>query len=65
MKNLITLTIIGLVETACNQQINDKQVFKTQSVLSEYKDSVTDFGIVTLIANGKYLDTASIVFEHR
>ncbi len=63
MKKLIITVIIGLSLTACNRQINNKQVFKTQLVLNEYKDFVTDFGIVSLIDNGKYLDTASLGYS--
>jgi len=63
MKHLIIITIIGLFLTSCNQQQNDQNTFKTQTVLNEYKDSVTDYGIVALIDNGKDLDTASIGFS--
>lgn len=55
--------IIGLVSIACNGQDGSKRIFKTKSVLKEYKDSITDFGIVALIDNGKYLDTASIGYS--
>lgn len=63
MKNLFTLVIIGIVLTACNNQVSDKQIFKTQSVLNQYKDSVSDFGIVALIDNGKEIDTGSIGYS--
>jgi D-alanyl-D-alanine carboxypeptidase len=63
MKNLITLTIIGLVLTACNQQLKDKQALKVQSVLNEYKDSVPDFGIVALFDSGNLIDTGSIGYS--
>lgn len=63
MKNLIILTIIGLVLTGCNRQNSDQIFFKTKSVLNGYKDSVADFGIVALIDNGEYLDTASLGYS--
>lgn len=63
MKKLIILAISGLVLTGCNRQNIDRNVFKTQSVLNVYKDSVTDFGIVALIDNGEYLDTASLGYS--
>jgi D-alanyl-D-alanine carboxypeptidase len=63
MKDLIIITIIGLFFTSCNQHQNDQNTFKTQTILNEYKDSVTNYGIVALIDNGKYLDTASIGFS--
>lgn len=34
-----------------------------KAVLNEYKDSVPNFGIVALIDNGKFLDTASIGYS--
>lgn len=63
MKRAMLVLLIGLTMTACNQQINDRQACKTQSVLHKYKDSVTDFGIVALVDNGKYLDTASLGYS--
>lgn len=63
MKHLIIITIIGLFLTSCNQLQNDHNTFKIQTVLNDYKDSVTNYGIVALIDNGKYLDTASIGFS--
>lgn len=63
MKNFITLTIIGLVLTACNQKLKDKHVLNVQSVLNEYKDSVPDYGIVALLDNGNHIDTGSIGYS--
>jgi D-alanyl-D-alanine carboxypeptidase len=63
MKNLTTLILIALVLTGCSQQNKNQKKIKTQSVLNEYKDSVTDFGIVALIDNGKHLDTASLGYS--
>ena len=63
MKNLIIIIIIGFVLTACNQQLKDKKFLKVQSVLNEYRDAVSDFGIVALFDNGNHLDTGSIGYS--
>ncbi|MCC6373056.1 MAG: beta-lactamase family protein [Bacteroidia bacterium] len=62
MRNFTLITLFALALSGCNQQKNNQTTFKTQNVLNEFKDSVPDFGIVALIDNGKFLDTASIGF---
>lgn len=64
MRNLILITIIGLALTSWDQQQNDQNPGKAQSVLNEYKDSVTNFGMVALMDNGKNIDTASIGYAY-
>ncbi len=60
MKKVIIFSIIGLVLSSCNQYQSEQRKLKVQSALNQYKDSVPDFGIVALIDNGIFLDTASI-----
>ena len=60
MKKVIVFSIISLILSSCNQHQREQRKLKVQAVLNEYKDSVTDFGIVALIGNGTSLDTASI-----
>lgn len=63
MKHSFIFTIIGFFITSCNQQSKEPSMAKTRLVLNEYKDSVTHFGIVALVDNGTYLDTASIGYS--
>lgn len=64
MKNLILFSIIYTILSSCNQQNNEIKSFRVQTVLNQYKDSVTGFGIVALIDNGQFLDTASIGYSY-
>lgn len=63
MKKVILFSIIGLILSSCNQRQSEQRKLTVQSALNEYKDSVTDFGIVALIDNGTFLDTASIGYS--
>ncbi|MCC7297653.1 MAG: beta-lactamase family protein [Bacteroidia bacterium] len=49
--------------SSCNSNKNEQNQLKVQAVLNQYKDSVPDFGIVALIDNGTFLDTASIGYS--
>jgi CubicO group peptidase (beta-lactamase class C family) len=62
-KKLIIFSIIGLILSSCNQHQSEQRKLKVQTAMNEYKDSLTDFGIVALIDNGKFLDTASIGYS--
>jgi D-alanyl-D-alanine carboxypeptidase len=63
MKKVIIFSIIGLILSSYNQHQSEQRKLKVQATLNEYKDAVKDFGIVALIDNGKYLDTASIGYS--
>lgn len=63
MKRVIIISIISLILSSCSQHPSEQRKLKVQTVLNEYKDSVTDFGIVALIDNGTFLDTASIGYS--
>lgn len=63
MKKVILFLTIGLIVSSCHQQQSEQRKLKVQATLNEYKDSVTDFGIVALIDNGRLLDTASIGYS--
>ncbi len=63
MKKALIFTIICLILSSCNQHQSEQRKLKVQTILNEYKDSVADFGIVALIDNGKFLDTASIGYS--
>ncbi len=63
MKKVIIFSIIGLILSSCNQHQSEQRKLKVQAIVNEYKDSVTDFGIVALIDNGTFLDTASIGYS--
>ncbi len=62
MKKVILFSLIGVMVSSCNRQQSEQRKLKVQATLNAYKDSVTDFGIVALIDNGAFLDTASIGF---
>ena len=64
MKKLLIFSILGLILSSCSQYQNEKWPFKVQTVLNEYQNSVLDFGIVALIDNGKFLDTAAIGYSY-
>ena len=59
MKYSLIFTLMVVCLTNCHQTHSTS---KTSSVLSAYKDSLKDFGLVALIDNGEFLDTASIGF---
>lgn len=63
MKKVILFSIIGLILSSCNQHQSEQRKLTVQAAMNEYKDSVTDFGIVALIDNGTFLDTASIGYS--
>ena len=63
MKRVIIISIISLILSSCSQHPSEQRKLKVQAALNEYKDSVTDFGIVALIDNGTFLDTASIGYS--
>ena len=63
MKKVIIISIIGLILSSCQQQQSEQKNLKVQAVLNEYKDSITGFGIVALIDNGSFLDTAAIGYS--
>lgn len=63
MKKVIIFSIIGLFLSSYSQHQSEQRKLKVQATLNEYKDAVKDFGIVALIDNGKYLDTASIGYS--
>ena len=60
MKKVIVVSIISLMVFSCHQSPKASKELKVATVLNEYKDSVPDFGIVALIDNGSFLDTAAI-----
>lgn len=63
MKKVFIFSIIGLILSSCNQQQEEQRKLKVQAVMNVYKDSVPDFGIVALIDNGTFMDTASIGYS--
>ena len=62
MKKAIVFSLISLIFLSCHQQ-SEQRKLKVQAELNEYKDSVTGFGIVALIDDGKFLDTAAIGYS--
>jgi hypothetical protein len=62
MKKVILFSLIGVMVSSCNRHQSEQRELKGQATLNAYKDSVTDFGIVALIDNGAFLDTASVGF---
>jgi D-alanyl-D-alanine carboxypeptidase len=65
MRICVLLILVTFILASCHQQNDGHRTLRAQSVLNEYKDSVTTFGIVALVDNGQYIDTASIGFASK
>ncbi len=52
MKHLITTILIVISSNVVGQDL--------QNILNEYKDSLTNYGIVALVDNGEKIQTAQI-----
>lgn len=63
MKGILVFIVMCGCLSGCIQKNEPQNLFRVQSVLNEYKDSLKGYGIVACIGDGSQLDTASLGYS--